>query len=155
MAENKDRNMQLVVFKLGNEEYGADISQVREIIKVGDITSIPQAPGSIRGVINLRGNLTTVIDLRRQLGLDNREADNNSRIVIVEAGESAVGMMVDSVTEVKYIISSQIQECSSILAGSEGQGYILGICKLKDRLLILVDLKNVLNSVMGKSNYAS
>jgi purine-binding chemotaxis protein CheW len=155
MAENGARDMQLVVFRLGKEEYGADISQVREIIRVGDITGIPQASGSMRGVINLRGKVTTVIDLRRQLGMEERAADDNSRIVIMEAGTSSVGMMVDSVTEVKYINSGQIQECSGILAGSQGQSHILGICKLKDRLLILIDLKNVLDGVMGNVNCAS
>jgi purine-binding chemotaxis protein CheW len=155
VAENKGRDLKLVVFRLGDEEYGADISHVREIVKAEEITDIPRAPGGVRGVIKLRGKVTTVIDLRRLLGMEGRNVDNNSRIVIVEADGNALGMMVDSVTEVKHIDSSQIQECSAGLAGNARQSYILGICKMKDRLLILVDLKYVLLGVTGGLHYAS
>ncbi|HEY3272265.1 MAG TPA: chemotaxis protein CheW [Methanocella sp.] len=142
-------DMQLVVFRLGNEEFGADISQVREIIRAGEITSIPQAPDYIHGVINLRGQVTTVVNLRRRLGMPDRDTDGNSRIVIVEVDHSTVGMIVDSVTEVKYINGDQVESFSGFLAGNEMQSYILGVCKLKDHLLILVDLKKVLEGVVG------
>jgi purine-binding chemotaxis protein CheW len=141
--------MQLVVFRLGNEEFGADISQIREIIRAGEITSIPQAPDYIPGVINLRGQVTTVVNLRRRLGMPDKETDGNTRIVIVEVGRSTVGMIVDSVTEVKYINGGQVEPFSEFLAGNELQSYILGVCKLKDRLLILIDLKKVLEGVVG------
>ena len=143
------RDMQLVVFRLGNEEFGADISQIREIIRAGEITSIPQAPDYVHGVINLRGQVTTVINLRRQLGMPDRATDNNSRIIIVEADRSAVGMMVDSVAEVKYINGGQVETFSNVLAGNEARGYIIGVCKLKDHLLILVDLKRALEEVVA------
>jgi purine-binding chemotaxis protein CheW len=142
-------DMQLVVFRLRNEEFGADISQVREIIRAGEITSIPQAPDYIHGVINLRGQVTTVVNLRRKLSMPDRPTDGNSRIVIVEVGRSTVGMIVDSVTEVKYINGGQVEEFSGFLAGNEMQNYILGVCKLKDHLLILVDLKKVLEGVIS------
>ncbi len=150
MADNKDivSDMQLVVFRLGNEEFGADISQVREIIKVGEITSIPQAPQYIHGVINLRGQVTTVVNLRRRLGMPDRDTDNNSRIVVVESDRGTMGMMVDSVTEVKYISGEQVEPFGSMLSGGEAQGCILGVCKLKDHLLILVDLKKALDGVI-------
>ncbi|OPY28826.1 MAG: purine-binding chemotaxis protein [Methanocella sp. PtaU1.Bin125] len=149
MADNVSRDMQLVVFRLGNEEYGADISQIREIIRAGDITSIPQAPDYVHGVINLRGQVTTVVNLRRRLSMPDKEKDSNSRIVIVEVDHTTVGMMVDSVTEVKYISGSQVEPFSGLLAAGQEQNYILGVCKLKDHLLILIDLKHVLAEVVS------
>jgi purine-binding chemotaxis protein CheW len=140
-------DMQLVVFRIGNEEYGADISQIREIIRPGDITSIPQAPDYVHGIINLRGQVTTIVNLRRRLNMQDREADAQTRIVVVEADKGAVGMMVDSVTEVKYVKGSQIEPFSGILAAGREQNYILGVCKLKDNLLILIDLKKVMEGV--------
>lgn len=154
MADNVSRDMQLVVFRLGNEEYGADISQIREIIRAGDITSIPQAPEYVHGVINLRGQVTTVVNLRRRLSMPDREKDSNSRIVIVEVDHSTVGMMVDSVTEVKYINGSQVESFSGLLAAGEEQNYIRGVCKLKDHLLILIDLKHVLAEVVSNKGVA-
>jgi purine-binding chemotaxis protein CheW len=149
MTEFERKDMQLVVFRLGNEEFGADISQIREIIRTGGTTSIPQAPEYITGVINLRGRVTSMVNLRLRLGMPDRPADGNTRIVIVEVGRSTVGLMVDSVTEVKYINGNQIEPFSGFLAGNELQSYILGVCKLKDHLLILIDLKKVLEGVIG------
>lgn len=143
---NNDK--QLVVFQLGNETFGADISQIREIIRVGDITSIPQAPDFIHGVINLRGQVTTVVNMRRKLAMPDRGADGNTRIIVLEAGRNTVGMMVDSVTEVKYINSGQIEPFSGLIAGDERHSCILGVCKLKDQLLILVDLQKALEGVI-------
>jgi Chemotaxis signal transduction protein len=150
MAEKKRNaiDMQLVVFRLGNEEFGADISQVREIIRVGEITSIPQASDCVHGVINLRGRVTMVVNLRRRLGMPNRANDGNSRIVIVEVDDNIVGMMVDSVTEVKYINGEQVDSFDNGLAGSDIRNYIVGICKLEDHLLILVDLKKTLEGIV-------
>ncbi len=149
MAENALNDMQLVVFQLGNEEYGADISQIREIIRAGEITGIPQAPDYVHGVINLRGQVTTVVNLRRRLGMPDKEKDNNTRIVIVEIDHNTIGMMVDSVTEVKYINGNQIEPFSGLLAKGQEQNSIVGVCKLKDHLLILVDLKHVLADVVS------
>jgi purine-binding chemotaxis protein CheW len=147
-GNNSSNDMQLVVFRLGNEEFGADISQVREIIRAGEITSIPQAPDYIHGVINLRGQVTSVVNLRRKLGMPDKNTDNNSRIVVVEAERSTVGMMVDSVTEVKYINGGQVEPFGNVLNNGEAHNCILGVCKLKDHLLILVDLKKVLEGVI-------
>lgn len=146
------RDMQLVVFRLGNETFGADISQIREIIRVGDITSIPQAPEYIHGVINLRGQVTTVVNLRRRLGMPDRAVDGNTRIIVVEAGRGIVGLMVDSVTEVKYINAGQIEPFAGLLAGGDQQKCILGVCKLKDDLLILMDMKKALESVVVRGD---
>lgn len=148
MTEQKEvlEDIQVVVFRLGDEEYGADISQIREIIRVGEITTIPQAPPDIDGVINLRGNITMVVNLRKRLGMEEREIDGNSRIIVAEVGGKTVGFMVDNVSEVKYIKGAQIEPMGSILAEDSGHSYILGICKLKNHLLILVNLRKVIGA---------
>lgn len=150
-GKNVSDDMQLVVFRLGNEEFGADIAQVREIIKAGEITGIPQAPSYIHGVINLRGQVTTVVNLRRRMGLPDRDTDGNSRIIVVEIDHSTIGMMVDSVTEVKYVSSDQVEPYDRLLASNATQGYILGVCKLKDHLLIMVDLKKIVSEAVSEN----
>ena len=146
MADDNEvmKDLQVVVFRLGSEEYGADISQIREIIRVGEITTIPHAPPDVDGVINLRGNITTVVNLRKRLGMEERAIDGNSRIIVAEVGGKTLGFMVDNVSEVKYIAGAQIEPMSSVLADSQDNSYILGICKLKDHLLILINLRKVI-----------
>lgn len=139
---------QLVVFKLGGEEFGVDISQVREIIRKGDITVVPNAAEFVRGVINLRGQITTIIDLRRRLGLpekDDRDAQQE-RVIVVEVGKNTVGMDVDAVTEVTYLSESDVDEVPAMIKQTIGTEYLKGVGKLPNRLLILIDLKRVLNS---------
>lgn len=152
MAEVKSINdeMQLVIFKLGTEEFGVDIAQVREIIRVGEITRIPGSPGYVDGVINLRGQVTTVVNLRARLGLDGKPMDNNARIMIMEVEKNVVGVIVDSVTEVKNMNSSQIEPLPEALSSSISSEYIQGVGKLDKRLLILVDLKQVIRDDIGK-----
>lgn len=135
--------IQMVVFRLGSEEFGVDISQVREIIKVPAITRIPNSPSFIEGVINLRGQITTVMDLRKRLGI-NTSKTNENRIIIVEVGKNTIGMIVDSVTEVLRLLSEDIEDASHLASGVEAE-YIRGVGKLKDRLLILLDLNKVLS----------
>ena len=146
MAENTASNneMQLVIFKLGTEEFGVDIAQVREIIRVGEITRIPGSPRYVDGVINLRGQVTTVVNLRSRLGLDGKAMDTNARIMIMEVNKNIVGVMVDSVTEVKNLDSNQIEPLPEALSSAVSSEYIQGVGKLDSRLLILVDLKHVI-----------
>lgn len=140
-------DLQLVVFRLGSEEFGADISQVREIIRVGEITTIPQAPPDIHGVINLRGQITTVINLRKRMGMADKPADSNSRIIVVEVDAKIVGLMVDSVAEVKYISTSQVEPISKLLVDDVEHSSIMGVCKLKDHLLLLMDMRQLLSGL--------
>jgi purine-binding chemotaxis protein CheW len=135
---------QLVVFKLGTEEFGVDISQVREIIRVGDITRIPGSPRFVDGVINLRGQVTTVVNLRNRLGLDGKDMDGNARIMILEVDKNVIGVIVDSVTEVKNLTKTQIETLPEALSTTVSSKYIQGVGKLDGRLLILVDLKLVI-----------
>jgi purine-binding chemotaxis protein CheW len=137
------KDLQVVVFRLGSEVYGADITQVREIIRVGEITMIPQAPPDIDGMINLRGKITMVVNLRKRLNMEEKAIDSNSRIIVAEVGGKTVGFMVDNVSEVKYIKGGQIEPMCNVLADGPDHSYIQGICKLKDHLLILVNLGKV------------
>src|SRR5512138_18050 len=100
MADNKLEEYQLVVFTIGEEEFGVDISQVREIVRLVQITCLPKAPVFIEGVVNLRGQVLAVIDLSKRLGIGSKQRGENTRIIVVEVGETTVGMIVDSVSEV-------------------------------------------------------
>ena len=135
---------QLVTFRLGEEEYGVDILKVHEIDRMMDITEVPNAPSSIEGVINLRGKVIPVINLRRKFNLPEREADSRTKIVVVDIGTSA-GMIVDSVSEVLRISSDIIEPPPPMTAGVSSE-YIRGVGKLKDRLLILLDIEKLLGA---------
>ncbi|RLG37629.1 MAG: chemotaxis protein CheW [Candidatus Alkanophagales archaeon] len=137
---------QLVVFKLGDEEFGVDIMQVREIIRKTEITRVPRAPDFVRGVINLRGQITTIINLRKKLGLPNKEGgdEHQERIIVVEMDGNVVGMEVDAVSEVIRLPESDIEGVPPMMKNVRTQ-YLKGIGKLPERLLILIDLKKVLN----------
>lgn len=152
MAEGNEINdeMQLVIFKLGSEEFGVDISQVREIIRVGEITRVPGSPRYVDGVINLRGQVTTVVNLRTRLGLDGKDMDADARIMIMEINKNVVGLIVDSVTEVKNIEAGQIEPLPEVLSSAISSDYIQGVGKLDKRLLILVDLKHIIRDDIDK-----
>ncbi|MCD6203019.1 MAG: chemotaxis protein CheW [Methanophagales archaeon] len=141
------RQQQLVVFKLGGEDFGVDINQVREIIRKGPTTVVPNAPDFVKGVINLRGQITTIIDLRKKLGLAEKENgdERQERVIVVELGKNTVGMAVDAVTEVTYLSEDDIEEVPAMIKQNIGTEYLKGVGKLPDRLLILIDLKRVLN----------
>lgn len=144
MDETVGKEIQLVVFRLAKEEYGVDIQQVREIIKVIDITRVPKAPEFIEGVINLRGQITPVMDLRKRLDLPELERGEETRIIIIEIGKNVVGMIVDAVTEVHRLPEKNIDPTPTI-STEVGAEFINGVGKLGDRLLILLDLKKVLS----------
>ena len=145
MAENKTKEYQLVVFTIGVEEFGVDISQVREIVRLLQITYLPKAPEFIEGVVNLRGQVVAVIDLAKRLGIASKQRGETTRIVIVEFGDNTVGMIVDSVSEVLRLPSDYVEEVPSLITTEIPEPYIWGVGKLKDRLLILLDLKRVLS----------
>jgi len=137
--------VQVIVFNLGNERYGVEISQVREIIKPTQITRIPNAPDFVEGVINLRGQITTIINLRKRFGLEPKPIDNNTRIIVVEYNNAVIGMMVDTVNEVKYLSTADIEALPSIITAREEAKFLKGVGKLPDGLLILIDLNKVLS----------
>lgn len=143
-TQGQKKEYQLVVFKIGDEEFGVDISQVREIGRLIEITYMPKAPVFIEGVVNLRGQIVAIIDLAKRLGISSSPRGENTRIVVVEIGENTVGMIVDSVSEVLRLSSDDIEDVPGIIETEVPEHYIRGVGKLKDRLLVLLDLNRVL-----------
>jgi CheW protein len=137
--------LQMVVFQLGGEEFGVEIMKVQEIIRMPEITKIPQSPEYVEGVINLRGKIIVVINLDKRFNLRSKEVDEHSRIIVVEIGNNVVGMIVDSVNEVLRIPASNIDPAPELVTSSVSKEYITGVGKMDNRLLILLDLARVLN----------
>ncbi|MDP6454975.1 MAG: chemotaxis protein CheW [SAR202 cluster bacterium] len=134
---------QLVVFDLAAEAYGVDIGAVREIIRMQDITKVPGAPAFVEGIINLRGNVIPVVDLRKRFALSVSEANRDNRIVVVDIGGQDIGVVVDAVTEVLRIAADSVEPPSAVITTADSV-YLLGIVKLEGRLVILLDLEKVL-----------
>jgi len=141
---NLDDILQLVSFKIGNEEFGVDILKVQEINRMMEITTVPNAPEFVDGVVNLRGRIIPVIDLRTRLNMPRNEHDNNTRIVVVELSGKTVGFIVDEVSEVLRIPRNITEPPPDMVAGINAE-YITAVGKLEDRLLILLDLEKVLS----------
>lgn len=141
----KGKEIQLVIFRLRDEEFGADITSVLEISRLLDITHIPEAPGFVEGVINLRGQVIAVVDLARQFGLgEQKELPKTARIVVIEVGGETVGLIVDEVPEVLRIAEADIEPAPEIIQTGVKRDYIKGVGKLGERLIILLDLNRVL-----------
>jgi purine-binding chemotaxis protein CheW len=136
--------LQLVSFNIGGEEFGVDILKVQEINRMLEVTRVPNAPEYVDGVINLRGKVIPIIDLRRRFDMERREHDKNTRIVVVELQGKVVGFVVDAVREVLRIPKSVTEPPPPIVAGINAE-YITAVGKLEDRLLILLDLEGVLS----------
>lgn len=136
-------DMQVVAFKLGNEEYAVDILAVQEIIRWSDITRVPKAPFYVKGVLNLRGSIIPVVDSRQRFNLPAQEITDTTRIIILRLGDSPIGMTVDNVTEVVRLGSEQIERPQEV-NGVNNQ-FIKGIGKCGERLILLLDLEEVLD----------
>jgi len=136
--------MQLVVFELGDESYAVDISRVQDINRMQEITEIPHAPESVVGVINLRGRVIPVIDLRKRFGLPEAVHTKDTRIVVVHLEGNLIGVIVDAVSQVLRIPADIVEPPSPVLAGVDSK-YLRGIAKLDDKLVILLDLDFVLS----------
>jgi purine-binding chemotaxis protein CheW len=135
-----------LTFALGNEEYGLPVLKVREIIKVMDITQVPQVPDHVRGVINLRGRVIPVIDLRRKFGFETRENTDHTCIIVVEVMPlGMIGIVVDSVSEVLNIAGADIDHAPDF-GGHVNTDYILGLAKVKGTVKILLDLDRVMDA---------
>ncbi len=138
-----------MVFSLAGEDYALDVTNVREIIRLDRITKVPRAPPWVEGVINLRGLVTTVVDLRKRLGLPVPAPDGNTRIVIVEQGETVAGLVVDSVLEVMRPKAEEMSEAPALLARAHVSSFVQGLARLGNRILILLDLGKVLDFEMA------
>jgi len=139
---NEGRILQLVTFKLENEEFGVDILKVQEINRMLTITKIPNAPPFVEGVINLRGKIIPIVDLRKRLGFNGKAYDKSTRIIVVELDGLILGFIVDSVSEVLRVSESTVEPPPSIMGGIESD-YIEGVGKLDNSLLILLELGKV------------
>ena len=134
---------QWVTFRLGEETYGVNVMQVQEVLRMTEIAPVPGAPPYVLGIINLRGNVVTVMDTRSRFGLPPHEADDATRIVIIEAEDQVVGILVDSVAEVVYLKQSDIELAPNV-GNEESSRYIQGVANRDEGLLILVDLDKLL-----------
>ena len=144
-AENKNEVseiLQLVSFHLGTEEFGIDILAVREIIKMINITRVPNAPEFIEGVINLRGRIIPIVYLRTRLGMPKKDMDKESRIIVVEFNDKTLGFIVDAVNEVMRIPVDITEDPPDFIGGINSE-YITSIAKLEEKLLIILDLDRV------------
>lgn len=135
--------VQLVSFKIGNEEFGVDILLVQEINKMTKLTKVPNAPEFVEGIINLRGKVIPVVDLRVKLNIPKKEHDKDTRIIVVEIDNNTIGFIVDSVNEVLRIPMSITEAPPSLVTGINSE-FIKSVGKLEDRLIILIDLNKIL-----------
>ncbi len=143
-AQTTGAEQQLVVFDLGTESYGVEIGTVREIIRMQEVTAVPSTADYVEGVINLRGKVIPVVDLRKRFNLEATEHTKDTRIVVVDIGEDDIGVIVDAVNEVLRVPSSSIEERSSV-ATIQSSEFLTGIAKLAERLIILLDLATMLS----------
>jgi purine-binding chemotaxis protein CheW len=144
--QNADAIRRWVTFRLDNELYGIDVLQVQEVLRFTEIVPVPGAPDFVLGIINLRGNVVTVIDTRKCFALAVHEPDEATRIVIIESGKQVAGLLVDSVAEVVNIQNSQVETAPEV-GTTESAKYIQGIANHNKEILILVDVNKLLSPV--------
>ena len=142
--ENNTEILQLVSFRIGNETFGIDILKAQEIIRRLPITKIPNSPEFVEGIINLRGKVIPVVDLRIRIGLKKIEETINMRIIVVEIKGKTVGFIVDSVSEVLRIPTSTLEDSPELVSSNVNSEFITSVAKLEDQLLILLDLEKVI-----------
>jgi purine-binding chemotaxis protein CheW len=143
---------QMVLFKLGSETYGLDISTVHEIIRMQPITKVPKTPFYVEGIINLRGKTIPVIDIGKRFGMPKIEGDKNNRIVVVNLQDTTMGIIVDSVTEVLSITADSIEPVSDIVSTTSSD-FLAGIAKLADKMVILLELDKLISGE-GSEKYS-
>ncbi len=149
-----EKDLHIVGFRIGNETYGIRIGAVREIVRVPEITSVPSAPDLIEGVINLRGKIIPVMDLRKRFGQTEIISDKKNRILVVELENKLIGLIVNAASEVLKIPPSEVDSPGSVFAEGESSyvtgvgklesSYVTGVGKLKGRLIILLDIAKLL-----------
>jgi purine-binding chemotaxis protein CheW len=146
MAEDAKtaEEIQLVVFSLGREEFAVEVTQVREIMRMEEITRMPKSPHFVEGIINLRGQIIAVLELAKRLNLESGGRSGETRIIVVEAEDIKVGMIVDSVSEVLRV-GAEAVEPSPTLATDISSAFLRGVVKTDNRLIILLDLTKVLS----------
>jgi purine-binding chemotaxis protein CheW len=139
-----EKDLQVVGFRIGNETFGVRIGSVREIVRVPEITAVPSAPETVEGVINLRGKIIPVMDLRKRFGQSDIQPDKKNRILVVELENKLVGLIVNAASEVLKIAPSEIEAPGNLFSEGESS-YVTGVGKLKGRLIILLDIAKLLH----------
>ena len=138
-----DPVLQYVTFRLADETYGLNVMQIQEVLRYTEIAPVPGAPDYVLGIINLRGNVVTVIDTRCRFGLPEAEITDATRIVVLEADTQVIGILVDAVAEVIYIRESEIETAPNV-GNEESARFIQGVCKRENELVILVEFEKML-----------
>jgi purine-binding chemotaxis protein CheW len=138
-----DPILQWVTFHLAGETYGVNVMQVQEVLRYTEIAAVPGAPSYVLGIINLRGNVVTVIDTRHRFGLEPGDITDNTRVVIIEAEKHVVGILVDSVAEVVYLRQSEVESAPNV-GNEESAKFIQGVCHKNNELLILIELNKLI-----------
>ena len=141
---SEDPILQWVTFRLDNETYGINVMQVQEVLRYTEIAPVPGAPSYVLGIINLRGNVVTVIDTRQRFGLDSADVTDNTRIEIIEADKQVVGIIIDSMAEVVYLRQSEVETAPNV-GNDESAKFIQGVCNKNGELLILVELDKMMS----------
>jgi purine-binding chemotaxis protein CheW len=148
-AKQADDLEQMVTYNMGQEEFGVNILQVQEINRMVEITQVPQTEQYVKGIINLRGKVIPIIDLRKKFGMPEKEYDNHTRIVVVDVTGETVGLVVDGVSEVLRVPAGSLEDAPRLISGEStysGAEYIKSIVKLDDRLLIYLNLEKIIAS---------
>lgn len=144
VKQKPDRLYRWVSFRLAGESYGINVMRVQEVLRMTDVAPVPGAPNFVMGIINLRGNVVTVLDTRKLLALATVDITEHSRIMIIESGKATVGLLVDSVAEVVNISAGDIDPPPNI-GNDEGSRYIQGIYSTDKQILILIDLDKLIS----------
>ncbi|MBK8973630.1 MAG: chemotaxis protein CheW [Hahellaceae bacterium] len=139
-----DPILQYVTFKLDEETYGINVMQIQEVLRYTEIAPVPGAPDYVLGIINLRGNVVTVIDTRKRFGLSESEVSDHTRIVVIEVDNQVVGILVDSVAEVVYLRQSEVESAPNV-GNEESAKFIQGVCNKNGELIILVEFEKLMS----------
>jgi purine-binding chemotaxis protein CheW len=139
-----DPILQYVTFKLDEETYGINVMQIQEVLRYTEIAPVPGAPDYVLGIINLRGNVVTVIDTRKRFGLSEAEVSDHTRIVVIEVDGQVVGILVDSVAEVVYLRQSEVESAPNV-GNDESAKFIQGVCNKNGELIILVEFEKLMS----------
>jgi purine-binding chemotaxis protein CheW len=138
-------DMEMITFAVGDQDFGTDIRSVREVIRPREITPLPRASASLKGVINLRGDVIPIVDLREKLGLPAAADTGEMRVIVMELGEKAVGVVVDRVSHVTRVPEDSVETAPASLAGGAGR-YVRGVVQAGERLVILLHVEAVLST---------
>jgi purine-binding chemotaxis protein CheW len=142
--QSEDKILQYVTFRLDDETYGINVMQIQEVLRYSEIAPVPGAPNYVLGIINLRGNVVTVIDTRTRFGLAQSDVSDQTRIVVLELEGQVVGVLVDSVAEVVYLKESEIETAPNV-GNDESARFIQGVCNKNGELIILVEFEKMLS----------